>query len=74
MSSKIKNGSKTTKENPGKAEMSIGKSMLTLEPALVTHMTAAVMIYMVVQDFLLEKACRVNLGYSDAVCDALTSK
>lgn len=63
--------SKTAKP---KAEMPLWRSIASLEPGLVMHMTAAIMVFMVVQDFMLEKACRVNLDYGDAVCDALKAK
>jgi len=75
-SSKVKSKSDGgTKDNPGKtAEMSTWKSFFSLEPALIVHMTAAIAVFMVLQDFMMEKACRVNLGYSDEVCTALSAK
>ncbi|ODM94712.1 Proton-coupled folate transporter [Orchesella cincta] len=66
------------KENPGglsrSEPMPLSKSLLSLEPALVIHMCSAILVFMTVQDLLLEKACRVNLGYSDDVCDALQAR
>lgn len=66
------------KENPGglsrSLELPLSKSLLSLEPALVIHMSSAIMVFMSISDLLLEKACRVNLGYSDDVCDALQAR
>ncbi|CAL8124071.1 unnamed protein product [Orchesella dallaii] len=66
------------KENPGGVSrtepLPLLKSLLSLEPALIAHMCSAILVIMTVQDLLLEKACRVNLGYSDQVCDALQAR
>ncbi|ODN01610.1 Proton-coupled folate transporter [Orchesella cincta] len=66
------------KENPGGAcrsePLPLLKSLLSFEPALIAHMCSAILAIMTVQDVLLEKACRVNLGYSDQVCDALQAR
>ncbi|CAL8113962.1 unnamed protein product [Orchesella dallaii] len=76
--SEKESGGKAIKENPGGVSrsepMSLSKSILSLEPALVIHMCSAILVFMTVQDLLLEKACRVNLGYSDEVCDALQAR
>lgn len=46
-------------------------NFFTVEPILVIQMSTAILAFMAVQDFLFEKACRVNFGYSDEVCLAL---
>lgn len=70
--------SSVIKENPGgglrSEPLSLSKSLLSLEPALIIHMTSSIMVFMSISDLLLEKACRVNLGYSDDVCDALQAR
>lgn len=75
---KQKNGAESIKENPGSGlrsePLSLAKSVLSLEPALIIHLTSAFLVLMSVSDLLLEKACRVNLGYSDDVCDALQAR
>lgn len=48
-------------------------SFFTVEPIMVVQMSTAILAVMAVQDFLFEKACKVNFGYSDAVCSALKS-
>lgn len=64
------------KENPGGGSkpMTIMQSVMSVEPAILIHMTSAILVFMTVQDVILEKACRVNLGYSDQVCDALQAR
>lgn len=46
-------------------------SFLTIEPIMVIQMSTAILAFMAVQDFLFEKACKVNFGYSDDVCSSL---
>lgn len=46
-------------------------SFFTVEPILVIQMSTAILAFMAVQDFLIEKACRVNFGYSDEICSTL---
>lgn len=48
-------------------------SFFTVEPIMVIQMSTAILAFMAVQDFLFEKACTVNFGYSDAICTALKS-
>lgn len=48
-------------------------NFLTIEPILVIQMSTAILAFMAVQDFLFEKACSVNYGYSNEVCSALKS-
>ena len=47
---------------------------ITLEPAIFVHMLAFKMFYLTLQNIMLEKACRNNLGYSTEICDALTER
>ncbi|CAL8124073.1 unnamed protein product [Orchesella dallaii] len=62
-------------KNPHQSEsLPLVKSILSLEPASVAHMCSASIVSMSVQDLVLEKACRVNLGFSDQVCDALQAR
>lgn len=46
-------------------------NFLTVEPIMVIQMSTAILVFMAVQDFLFEKACKVNYGYSDEVCSTL---
>jgi len=61
------------KKSDGKT-LSLGASILSLEPALVLHMTSAISVFMVVQDYMLERACRVNLKYSESICSSLEDR
>lgn len=44
---------------------------ITIEPILVLHLWPSMMSNLTVQNLNLEKACRVNLGYDDVICDAM---
>ncbi|KAJ1519546.1 hypothetical protein ONE63_004825 [Megalurothrips usitatus] len=44
---------------------------ITVEPMLAMYTIPSVLASLATQNLNLEKACRVNLGYSDEVCDAL---
>jgi len=72
----MKKSSASVKQNGDKIVNGekIRKGGFTAEPALLFHMLASILIYMVVQDFLTEKVCEVNLGYSEEVCTALQQK
>lgn len=48
-------------------------NFFTVEPIMVIQMSTAILAFMAVQDFLFEKACKVNFGYSDEICSALKS-
>lgn len=48
-------------------------NFFTVEPIMVIQMSTAILAVMAVQDFLFEKACKVNFGYSDEICSALKS-
>lgn len=47
---------------------------ITVEPMLALYILASVLSGLAVQNVLLEKACRVNLNYTDEVCDALKQR
>jgi hypothetical protein len=74
--------SKSAKKGGGGKGKSEGKSgsgsgsflSHLVEPVLLFHFMTAIMTFMVVQGFVAEKVCLVNLGYSPEVCDALNSQ
>ncbi|KAJ8973809.1 hypothetical protein NQ317_014512 [Molorchus minor] len=45
---------------------------ITVEPIMFFYVLPSVMASIATQNLTLEKSCRVNLGYSDDVCDALS--
>ncbi|CAG7822444.1 unnamed protein product [Allacma fusca] len=45
-----------------------------IEPAIILHMIAFKMYYITLQNILLEQACRVNLNFSDDICNNLTER
>lgn len=47
---------------------------ITVEPMLACYIIPSVFASLATQNLNLEKACRVNLGYTDEVCDALTER
>ncbi|CAG9856338.1 unnamed protein product [Phyllotreta striolata] len=47
---------------------------ITVEPMLACYIVPSVLASLATQNLNLEKACRVNLGYSTEVCDALTER
>ncbi|XP_018572757.1 proton-coupled folate transporter-like [Anoplophora glabripennis] len=47
---------------------------ITVEPMLACYIIPSVLASLATQNLNLEKACRVNLGYSREVCDALTER
>lgn len=47
---------------------------ITVEPMLACYIVPSVLASLATQNLNLEKACRVNLGYSTQVCDALTQR
>lgn len=47
---------------------------ITVEPTLVFFVMPSLLSALATQNIFLEKACRVNLGYSDEICDALTAR
>ncbi|CAH2266094.1 solute carrier family 46 member 3-like [Pararge aegeria] len=49
-------------------------SLITVEPILACYVMPSVLSALATQNLYLEKACRVNLGFGDQVCDALTKR
>lgn len=49
-------------------------SNITVEPMLACYIIPSVFANLATQNLNLEKACRVNLGYSTEVCDALSAR
>lgn len=47
---------------------------ITVEPMLACYIMPSVLASLATQNLNLEKACRVNLGYSDDVCTALAAR
>lgn len=47
---------------------------ITVEPMLACYIMPSVLASLATQNLNLEKACRVNLAYSDYVCDALSRR
>ncbi|CAG5058550.1 unnamed protein product [Parnassius apollo] len=50
------------------------KDNITLEPVLAGYVIPGVLSRLATQNLNLDKACRVNLKYGDAICDALIAK
>lgn len=47
---------------------------ITVEPLLAFYIIPSILASLATQNLNLEKACRVNLAYSEDVCDALTRR
>lgn len=47
---------------------------ITVEPMIACYVIPSVLSQLAVQNLILEKACRVNLAYSDEVCSALSAR
>lgn len=47
---------------------------ITLEPMVACFVLPSMLLMLGVQNLNLEKACRVNLGYNQTVCDALHNR
>lgn len=47
-------------------------SNITIEPILILHLWPSMMSNLTVQNLNLEKACRVNLAFDDAICNAMS--
>lgn len=47
---------------------------ITVEPLLACFVMPSMLTNLGTQNLFLEKACRVNLGFNDTVCDALTAR
>lgn len=50
------------------------RSNITVEPIIACYIMSNVFSGLAIQNLNLEKACRVNLGYSDDVCSALNRR
>lgn len=44
---------------------------LIMEPGFLIYMVASAMGNLMAQDLQLDRACRVNMGYNDTICNAL---
>ncbi|KAJ6643128.1 Solute carrier family 46 member 3 [Pseudolycoriella hygida] len=55
-------------------KLSYVRKHITVEPILACYIVPSVLASLATQNLNLEKACRVNLAYSDDVCDALTRR
>lgn len=68
------------KNEPLFKEMSFGDKIryiyghITLEPMVACFVLPSMLLMLGVQNLNLEKACRVNLGYNQTVCDALRAR
>lgn len=47
---------------------------ITLEPLVICFVMPSMLLMLGSSNLNLEKACRVNLGYTQTVCDALTKR
>lgn len=47
---------------------------VTLEPVILCNIMATQIAFLASQNLFIEKACRVNLQFSDEVCDALRER
>lgn len=47
---------------------------LTMEPGFLLYMIASVMGNLIATDLQIDRACRINLGYNDTICDQLMNK
>ncbi|XP_070490268.1 lysosomal proton-coupled steroid conjugate and bile acid symporter SLC46A3-like [Chironomus tepperi] len=50
------------------------RNSITIEPMLACYIMPSVLAGLATQNLNLEKACRVNLNYSDEICDALSAR
>lgn len=47
---------------------------ITLEPMVACFVLPSMLLMLGVQNLNLDKACRVNLGYNQTICDALRNR
>ncbi|XP_019880553.1 proton-coupled folate transporter isoform X2 [Aethina tumida] len=80
---KNKKNMEKSKEAEGKIDMpsmswsekyAYFKENITVEPMLACYIIPSVFANLATQNLNLEKACRVNLGYSTEICDALSNR
>lgn len=50
------------------------RNNVTVEPLLACFVMPSMLTNLGTQNLFLEKACRVDLGFNDTVCDALTAR
>ncbi|XP_069691547.1 probable peptidoglycan muropeptide transporter SLC46 isoform X2 [Periplaneta americana] len=50
------------------------RQLITVEPVMFLYMMAFMLTSVVEQAFFVDKACRVNLNFSDTICSNLTDK
>ncbi|XP_060524702.1 probable peptidoglycan muropeptide transporter SLC46 isoform X2 [Cylas formicarius] len=83
VSTKAKNQKEDTKDQKGgesptyttwREKYNFLKENITVEPMLACYIIPSVFASLATQNLNLEKACRVNLGYPDSVCDALSAR
>lgn len=65
---------KTWKKMSVREKYDYVSSHITVEPVLACYIMPCVFAGLATQNLNLEKACRVNLGYSTEVCDALSNR
>lgn len=57
-----------------KSKISEFRAMVTIEPCMAIYLIAMSVTSLANQNLLLDKTCRVNLGHSRELCDALISR
>lgn len=70
----VNNEQKVVKKSRFREKFDMIKSNITVEPIIACYIMSNVFSGLAVQNLNLEKACRVNLGYSDEVCTALNKR
>lgn len=68
------NISEKTKQISFCGKFKIVVANITVEPILICYIIPCVMSALATQNLSLEKACRVNLGLKEEVCDALSAR
>ncbi|XP_063531903.1 proton-coupled folate transporter-like [Cydia strobilella] len=68
---KSKNASKTKKKLTFRQRLKLIKDNTTVEPVMACYVMPSVLASLATQNLNLEKACRVNLNFTDEICDAL---
>lgn len=66
-----KQGNQTKNKLSFRERLRIIKENITVEPIMLCYVTPSILSSFATQNLNLEKACRVNLDYSEAICDAL---
>lgn len=46
---------------------------IRMEPGFLMYMTASVMGNIIASDLQIDRACRINVGYNDTICDGVMS-